>query len=57
MATWHWRKKQLDAGAIEVALDGIDADNDSEPPEGALPMEVLHAGYNPFVHLAGWAGS
>jgi hypothetical protein len=56
-ATWRWRKAQLDAGTIEVAMDGIDPDADSEPPEDCMRMEGLNAAYNPFVNLYGWTES
>ena len=54
LASWAWRRQQLDAGRIEVALDSIPEDDDSEPPPGAIKREYLNENYNEYLCLAGW---
>ena len=54
LKSWAWRRQQLDAGRIEVALERIPEDDDSEPPEAAIAPEYLNADYNDYLHLAGW---
>lgn len=54
LASWAWRRQQLDAGRIEVALDGIPEDDDSEPPPDAITPEYLNENYNEYLCLAGW---
>lgn len=54
VATWKWRKSQLEAGLIELVLDGVEPDENSEPPADGLAIETLNPRYNPFIHLAGW---
>lgn len=54
VATWKWRKTQIDAGAIEVVLEDIGANEESTPPSDAMAIEPLDPRYNPFVRLAGW---
>lgn len=51
--TFRWRQDQLQAGHIEVVLEGIEADEDSAPPEDGFALETLNPAYNPYVHLAG----
>jgi len=53
-ATWTWRKKQIDAGDIELIFEGLEPTDESKPPPDALPIEPLDPRYNPFVTLAGW---
>jgi hypothetical protein len=57
VATWHWRKAQLDAGEVELVMADMAATDRSIPQPGALAIETLPAQYNPFVHLAGWESS
>jgi hypothetical protein len=52
--TWKWRQEQTTAGLFEVALEGIDEDEDSTPPENAMRMEYLKEAYNDYMALAGW---
>lgn len=54
VATWRWRKAQIDAGEVELVLDDLAATEDSIAPSDALAIETLAPQYNPFVHLAGW---
>lgn len=51
--TFGWRKAQLEAGLIEVALEGIEPDENSLPPQDGFALETLSTAYNPFVNLAG----
>jgi hypothetical protein len=55
-ATYDWRKAQIDAGAIELVFEEIEPTEESEPPEGALPIEPSDHRYDPYVNLAGWEG-
>jgi hypothetical protein len=52
--TWKWRREQLDAGHIEVALEEIEETDDSAFPENGLTAQVLYPGYNDYLALAGW---
>ena len=54
LASYQWRREQLDAGRIEVALEGIPEDEDSVPPEAAIAPEYLNEAYNDYLCLAGW---
>ena len=54
LASYSWRRKQLEAGRIEVALQGIPEDDDSVPPEEAIAAEYLNEDYNDYLCLAGW---
>ena len=51
---WKWRQTQIAAGIFEVALEGIEEDEASTPPEKAMPMEYLKEAYNDYLALAGW---
>lgn len=51
---WKWRQAQLSEGLFEVALESIEEDEDSTPPEQAMPMEYLNESYNDYLALAGW---
>lgn len=53
LVTWKWRQAQFADGFFEVVLDKCD-DEDSIPPDDGLPIEVLNATYNDYLHLAGW---
>lgn len=55
VATWKWRKAQIDVGAIEVVMEDIDATEESMPAADAMVIETLDTRYNPYIHLAGWA--
>jgi RecB family exonuclease len=54
VTAWKWRRSQLDAGMIEVAVDGIEPTPESEGPPGALKPEELREAYNEYRWLAGW---
>ena len=51
---WKWRKAQQAEGRFEVALQGIEEDEDSIPPDQAMLMEYLNEAYNDYLALAGW---
>jgi predicted NUDIX family NTP pyrophosphohydrolase len=50
---WNWRRKQLDAGRVEVVTEDTVPDADSFPPPGALEMDD-ETPFNDHVHLLGW---
>lgn len=52
--SWKWRRAQLEAGSIEVALKDLPATEQSNPPVGGLATEYLNPRYNPFLNLVGW---
>jgi hypothetical protein len=52
--TWRWRRIQIEAGALELVMEGVEPTDLSTPPSGALPIEELDQRYNPCFHLAGW---
>ena len=54
LTSYAWRREQLEAGHIEVALEGILEDEDSAPPETAIAPEYLNESYNDYLCLAGW---
>lgn len=56
VAAWKWRRGQLDAGLIEVAIDGIEPTDDSVAPSDALEPEALPDAYSDYRWLAGWEG-
>ena len=51
---WKWRQAQQAEGLFEVALQSIEEDEDSIPPDQAMPMEYLNEAYNDYLALAGW---
>ena len=54
VTAWKWRRSQIDAGMIEVAIEGIEPTPESEGPPGALQPEELPETYNEYHWLAGW---
>jgi hypothetical protein len=52
--TWQWRRTQIEAGSLELVIEGVEPTDRSVPPDGALPLETLEPRYNPFMRLAGW---
>lgn len=53
-AAWRWRRSQIDAGMIEVAVEGIEPTPESAGPPDALVPEELPEAYNDYRWLAGW---
>ena len=54
IAAWRWRRSQIDAGMIEVAVDGIEPTPESMGPPDALVPDELPEAYNDYRWLAGW---
>jgi hypothetical protein len=54
MATWQWRRTQIEAGALECVMEGVEPTPASQPPPGALAIEELNPRYNPYANLVGW---
>lgn len=54
VATWKWRRSQIDAGMIEVAVENIEPTSESEAPPGALAPEELREDYDEYRWLVGW---
>jgi RecB family exonuclease len=54
IAAWQWRRSQIDAGMIEVAIEGIEPTPESVGPPAALEPEELPEAYNDYRWLAGW---
>jgi hypothetical protein len=54
-ATWAWRRAQIESGRIEIVRDGLEEDEYSVPPAGALQIEFLDERYNACARLAGWS--
>ena len=54
IVAWKWRRSQLDAGQIEVPIEGITPTVESEPPPGALQPEIVTETYQAYRWLAGW---
>lgn len=52
--TWQWRRAQLDQGLVELTVTGTEADANSKPPDGALPIDEVNDGFNDFAVLTGW---
>jgi hypothetical protein len=52
--SWKWRKAQLETGLVEVALEQVEPDDESAPPEEGIPAEYLNQAYNDYLSLAGW---
>lgn len=52
--TWAWRQAQLDAGIVEVNVEGTEPDECSPPPEGALPVAAANDRFDDYVFLTGW---
>jgi RecB family exonuclease len=53
LETWKWRRAQMDAGLIEVVIEGVEETEASIAPEGGLAVEVRDPRYNDYFVLAG----
>jgi hypothetical protein len=53
-ATWGWRRTQIEAGALECVMEGLEPTTTSAPPSGALAIEHLNPDYNACANLTGW---
>jgi hypothetical protein len=54
ISAWQWRRGQLDAGMIEVAMEDIEPTPESVGPPNALTPEELPEAYNEYRWLVGW---
>jgi hypothetical protein len=54
LASWKWRKAQIDVGLIEVAAEEIAETAESAPPANGLAPVYLNDDYNEFRAFAGW---
>jgi len=52
--TWKWRREQLDAGRIELNVEGTEPDEHSLPPEGGLPVAEASDRFDDYIVLTGW---
>ena len=52
--TWKWRRAQLDAGRIELNIEGTEPDGISRPPENALPVAEASDRFDDYIVLTGW---
>lgn len=52
--TWGWRREQIEAGHLELVIEGVDPTPESSPPALCLTIEPPGERFNPFVYLAGW---
>ncbi|MGB5618740.1 MAG: PD-(D/E)XK nuclease family protein, partial [Desulfobacterales bacterium] len=53
-ATWHWRRKQMDTGLVEVTVTGTEPDAASVPPEDGMPIEDVNDRFSEYGVLTGW---
>jgi hypothetical protein len=53
-ATWRWRRRQMDAGLVEVTVTGTEPDAASVPPEDGMPIEDVNDRFSEFGVLTGW---
>src|SRR5690606_37960078 len=56
VAAWIWRRSQIDAGLIEVAVPGTEPTAESVAPADALEPEELREDYDDYRWLTGWEG-
>jgi hypothetical protein len=53
-ATWRWRRKQMDAGLVEVTVTGTEPDAVSAPPADGMHIEDVNDRFSEFGVLTGW---
>jgi RecB family exonuclease len=54
LVSWRWRMDQIEAGCIELVVDGIEPAAESKPPDAGLAVETLALAYSDFANLVGW---
>lgn len=54
IATWRWRRSQIDAGKIEIAVEHIEPTVESQVPPGAFAPEERSQEYDEYRWLVGW---
>jgi hypothetical protein len=52
--TRRWRRRQLDAGRVEVTVTGTEPDAGSTPPAEGMAIEEVNDRFNEFGVLTGW---
>ncbi|MGA8279833.1 MAG: PD-(D/E)XK nuclease family protein, partial [Desulfobacterales bacterium] len=55
-ATWRWRRKQMDAGLVEVTVTGTEPDAESAPPADGMHIDDVNDRFSEFGVLTGWGG-
>jgi hypothetical protein len=53
-ATRRWRRKQMDAGLVEVTVTGTEPDADSAPPADGMHIDDVNDRFSEFGVLTGW---
>ena len=53
-ATWHWRRRQMEAGLVEVTVTGTEPDDASLPPPEGMLIDDVNDRFNDFEVLTGW---
>jgi hypothetical protein len=53
-ATWHWRRRQMDGGLVEVTVTGTEPDAGSVPPEDGMHIDGVNDKFSEFGVLTGW---
>jgi len=53
-ATWRWRRKQMDAGLVEVTVTGTEPDTESAAPEDGMTIDDVNDRFSEFGVLTGW---
>jgi ATP-dependent helicase/nuclease subunit B len=53
-ATWRWRRKQMDAGLVEVTVTGTEPDAGLAPPEDGMHIDDVNDRFSEFGVLTGW---
>ena len=56
LATWRWRMDRIEAGRIEVVVEGIEATPESVVPDDGLAVEARNLAWSNFASLVGWRG-
>jgi len=52
--TWGWRREQIEAGHLELVIEGVDPTPESSAPAQGLTIEPLGERFNPYIYLTGW---
>ena len=54
-ASYDWRRRQLDAGLIEVNVEATLPTDESQPPDDALDVASDPDRFDDYVNLTGWS--
>jgi RecB family exonuclease len=55
VATWEWRRQQIERGLIEVPISDTEPDDDSTPGEQGLEMPEIFDRFDDYGVLTGWS--